>query len=209
MRIQRPLHLLLSLVFLAAAFSAATVVENGGTTSSDDNTDFIRTSCNTTLYPKVCYSSLSRHANAVQQNPGQLARVAIAVSLLKVQSAASYLSNLTLKAGNSPAAKEVHDCFSKLDDAVDQIRDSLKQMRQIGSSGVGAGDGTSSFRFQMSNVLTWMSAAITNEGTCMDGLNDVSEGPVKTDVSRRVTKVKKITSNALALANSYSNKGMP
>ncbi|XP_061344960.1 21 kDa protein-like [Gastrolobium bilobum] len=207
MRILRPLHLLLSLVFLAAAFSAATAVENGGTTGSDANIDFIRTSCNTTLYPKVCYSSLSRHANDVQQNPSQLARVAIAVSLVKVQSTASYLSNLTLEADNSPAAKAVHDCFSKLDDAVDQIRDSLEQMRQIGSSG--AGDGTSSFQFQMSNVQTWMSAAITNEETCMDGLNDVSEGPVKTDVSRRVTKVKKITSNALALANSYSNKGMP
>ncbi|XP_061349278.1 21 kDa protein-like [Gastrolobium bilobum] len=207
MRTQRPLHLLLSLVFLAAAFSAATAIENGRTTGSDGNTDFIRTSCNTTLYPKICYSSLSRHANAVQQNPGQLARVAIAVSLLKVQSTTSYLSNLTREAGNSPAVEAVHDCFSKLDDAVDQIRDSLEQMRQIGSSG--AGDGTSSFRFQMSNVLTWMSAALTNEGTCMDGFNDVSDGLVKTDVSRRVTKVKKITSNALALANSYSNKGMP
>ncbi|XP_061349273.1 21 kDa protein-like [Gastrolobium bilobum] len=134
---------------------------------------------------KIFFPTLpfSRHANAVRQNPGQLTRIAIVVSLLKVQSATSYLSNLARETDNSPATKVVHDCFSKLDDAINQIRDSLEQMQHIGS--FGASDGTSSFRFQMSNVLTWMSAVINNEGTCMDGFNDVSEGLVKTDVSRR------------------------
>lgn len=65
------------------------------------------------------------------------------------------------------------------------------------------------FRFQMSNVQTWMSAALTEEETCTDGFEDVPEGTVKTDVCDRVSYVKKFTSNALALVNSYANNGMP
>lgn len=211
MRTQRLHHLLLSLFLLAAAFSnkhfTATAIDDAAEAPAADD-DFIRTSCNTTLYPNVCFTSLSRYANAVQQNPGQLARVAIAVSLSKVHRAATYVSNLTRDAdytADSRAVSALRDCFSNLGDAVDEIRGSLKQMRQIGAAGNGAG----SFLFQMSNVQTWMSAALTDEETCTDGFQDVADCSVKTDVCDRVTAVKKFTSNALALVNSYANKGMP
>ncbi|KAJ7942916.1 21 kDa protein [Quillaja saponaria] len=170
--------------------------------------DFIRTSCGTTLYPDLCYNSLSRYSNAVQQNPAQLARIAIAVSLSKARHMTSYVSNLTRQAdyrANSRATSALHDCFSNLGDAVDEIRGSLKQMRQLGAAGAGA----ESFRFQMSNVQTWMSAALTDEETCTDGFEDVPEGTVKVDVCDRVTKVKKLTSNALALVNSFAANGTP
>ncbi|KAL1363661.1 hypothetical protein HN51_011865 [Arachis hypogaea] len=217
MRTQRPHCLLfLSLLCLLATFSnlhrtvtAVYDAESPAAPAADDgDTTFIRTSCNNTLYPDVCYSSLSRYANAVQQDPGQLARVAIAVTLSKVHRTASYVSNLTRDAdytADSHATSALHDCFTNLGDAVDEIRGSLKQMRQIGAAGTGAG----SFLFQMSNVQTWMSAALTDEETCTDGFQDVAECPVKADVCDRVTKVKKFTSNALALVNTYANKGGP
>ncbi|GAU31461.1 hypothetical protein TSUD_72420 [Trifolium subterraneum] len=213
MRTQRSHHfLLLSILFFASTFSYLRLVTATGAeppiTGNNDDTEYIRSSCNTTLYPDICYTSLSRYANAVQQNPGQLARIAIAVSFSKVHRTASYLSNLTRVAdysGNSRAALALHDCFSNLDDAVDEIRGSIKQMRQLGA----AGSGTDSFLFQMSNVQTWMSAALTDEETCTDGFQDVEDCPMKSDVENRVTKVKKFTSNALALVNGYAKKGMP
>lgn len=210
MRTQHSHHLfLLSIIFIASTFSSSTSTgEQPPTTGNDGDTEFIRSSCNTTLYPDICYTSLSRYANAVQQNPGQLARIAIAVSFSKVHRTATYLSNLTRVAdygGNSRAALALHDCFSNLNDAVDEIRGSIKQMRQIGAAGAGA----DSFLFQMSNIQTWMSAALTDEETCTDGFQDVENCPMKTDVNDRVTKVKKFTSNALALVNGYASKGMP
>ncbi|KAL2342462.1 hypothetical protein Fmac_003747 [Flemingia macrophylla] len=210
-------HLLLLLFAAAAALSSLHRVSAGGgdegsapAPSYDGDAEFIRSSCNSTLYPDVCYTSLSRYANAVQQKPGQLARVAIAVSLAKVHRAASHLSNLTRDAdyaGSSRASLALRDCFSNLGDAADEIRGSLKQMREIGGSS--SSSSSSSFLFQMSNVQTWMSAALTDEETCTDGFQDVAECPVKTDVCDRVSSVKKFTSNALALVNSYANKGMP
>ncbi|KJU81240.1 hypothetical protein N619_00155, partial [Ectopseudomonas oleovorans] len=76
-------------------------------------------------------------------------------------------------------------------DAVDQIRRSLKQMRHLGGSG-------ESLRFLLSNVQTYMSAALTNEDTCLEGFQDLASGPVKTDVCGRVAPVRQLTSNALA-----------
>ncbi|XP_038697287.1 21 kDa protein-like [Tripterygium wilfordii] len=193
-----PLLLLLNLHSIGAVVSA------DPTTESSDS-EYIRTSCGSTLYPDVCYTSLSRYASAVQSDPGRLARVAIAVNLSNARKMASYLSNLTREGGtNTGAASALHDCVSNLGDAVDEIEDSLKQMRDIGAGGA------SDFRFKISNVQTWMSAALTDEETCTDGFEDVPEGDkIKEKVLEGVGDVKKLTSNAVALVNNYASKGTP
>lgn len=84
-------------------------------------------------------------------------------------------------------------------DAVEQIRDSLTQMLKLNGSG-------ESLRFQMSNVQTYMSAALTNEDTCTDGFEEVNDGPMKKDICDRTVKVKQVTSNALSLVNRYVSK---
>ncbi|KAK6778358.1 hypothetical protein RDI58_025076 [Solanum bulbocastanum] len=168
-----------------------------------DDSDYIRSSCKTTLYPDTCYHSLNHYATAVQRDPGRLARVAIGVSLAKAKRMSAFVSNLSREAdyGAQPrAVAALHDCFSVFGDAVDQIRDSLSQMRTLGGS-------SESLRFQMSNVQTWMSAALSNEDTCTDGFEDVSDDePLKLDVCNRAGKVKEVTSNALAFINSFANK---
>ncbi|XP_073147986.1 pectinesterase inhibitor 7-like [Henckelia pumila] len=175
--------------------------------ASASPTSYIRSSCDTsTLYPDLCYFSLVRYANAVQQDPARLARAAIGVSLFKAKRVASYISNLTSLGDYGPdprAAAALHDCFSVFGDAVDQIRGSLKQMRRL--RGARRGE---ELMFEMSNVQTWMSAALTNEDTCTDGLADVADGPMKIDVCDRAVRVKEVTSNALALVNSFVAKVM-
>lgn len=211
------LHLF-SLLFFTSFFIliikpiSAVGYSDPGTATNANGTDFIRTSCSTTLYPDLCFSALSRYAVSVQRNPEQLARVAISVSLAKAKNVAAYVSNLSRQAdyGADPrAAAALHDCFSNFGDAVDEIRGSLRQMRHLNIGGTRAG-GDESFRFQMSNVQTWMSAALTDQETCTDGFQDVVDGPVKKDICDRTTDVKKHTSIALALVNSYAeNNSVP
>ncbi|CAL5430632.1 unnamed protein product [Camellia sinensis] len=207
MKNQRHITSLLTLLSAAVLLhlppiATAVAYSSDPPTNTNTNTDYIRTSCGETLYPDLCYTSLSCYANAVQQDPARLARVAIGVSLSKARHTVTYLSNVSRSAdyGSEPrAASALHDCFSVFGDAVDQIHGSLKQMRLLGIGG-------ESVRFQMSNVQTWMSAALTNEETCTDGFEDVADGDVKTNVCDRVVKVKEVTSNALALVNSYASK---
>ncbi|KAL6988196.1 hypothetical protein U1Q18_013943, partial [Sarracenia purpurea var. burkii] len=116
---------------------------------------------------------------------------------------AAYLFNTSRLAdygADSRASAALHDCSTVFGDAIDQIRGSLMQMKRLGSGG-------ESLRFQMSNVQTWMSAALTNEETCIDGFQNVDDdGRVKAEVCDRAVKVKEVTSNALALVNNFAAK---
>lgn len=213
MKLQRQRPLILSLLFAATLLflrlhpAAADDADAATSTNATANCiEFIRSSCVITLYPDVCYSSLSRYANAIQQDPASLTRVAITISLANSRRMAAYVSNLSHVGdygADHRAASALHDCFENFDDAVDEIRGSLNQMRQINDVDV------PSFRFQMSNVQTWMSAALTDQETCTDGFNDVAEGPMKAEVCAKAEKVKKHTSNALALVNSFVQKKIP
>ncbi|KAK9106553.1 hypothetical protein Syun_022564 [Stephania yunnanensis] len=123
----------------------------------------------------------------------------------------SALSHQTNVGAEPKAVSALRDCFSTLRDAVDEIRSSLAELRRMPSAGSisgtsGPSGGADDFRFQMSNVQTWMSAALTNEDTCTDGFDVVADSQVKAGVCDQATKVKKVTSNALALVNSFAAK---
>ncbi|KAK4764535.1 hypothetical protein SAY86_025625 [Trapa natans] len=198
------IHFLLAIPFLLLHPISAFRSSGGGKLNA---TGYIRSSCASTLYPEVCYSSLHRYAGAIRSEPDRLARIAISVSLSKARRMAAYVSRLSRQAdyyeADTESAAALHDCFSNFGDAVDEIRGSLNQMRGLDASS------QESFRFQVSNVQTWMSAALTDEETCTDGFEDLPEGPVKSDVSAKATAVKQVTSNALALVNSFVNQAAP
>ncbi|KNA10819.1 hypothetical protein SOVF_140490 [Spinacia oleracea] len=171
--------------------------------------DFIRSSCNATLYPDICYTSLSGYANAIRLDPAQLARISIGVTLARARHTTTFFTNMTQRADYGPDPREasaLHDCTSTFGDAVKQMHDSLREMSQLASAaGIGNSYNTKSvIMFQVSNVQTWMSAALTNEDTCTDGFQDVAACPVKDAVLEKVVMVKEYTSNALALVNSFA-----
>ncbi|KAF9625257.1 hypothetical protein IFM89_020843 [Coptis chinensis] len=188
---------LLSLATLL--FLLPTILAVKPSNPNNNATDFIRKSCNATLYPDICYTSLSRYAKAVQHNSAQLARIAISVSLSKARNMMSHITTLSRQTNGggaeARAAAALHDCYSTFDDAVDQMQRSINEMKHFGTG--------EKFKFQMSNVQTWMSAALTNEETCTDGFDVVFDGPMKSDVCNRASNVKKFTSNGLALVNNF------
>ncbi|XP_054823123.1 pectinesterase inhibitor 7-like [Prosopis cineraria] len=190
--------LIFSLLLLAATFHH--LPQSSAAVPGDS--DFIRSACNTTLYADLCHSSISPYANAIKQNPSALARVGVAVAHAVVRGVATDVSALSREA-KGRAAGAINDCISILGDAVDQMSESLGQLRQI-AAGKG-GD----FKFAIDTVLTEMSAALTNEDTCTDEFQDEPEGPVKNKVVDGVAKANKFTSIALAFVNYYAKKGSP
>lgn len=197
----------LLLLLIAFFFNPTTAFPTTTPSTTTAPFAFIRSSCNTTLYPDLCYTSLSRYANAVHLDPAQLARIAIGVTLVRARHATAFFTNMTQRADYGPdprATSALHDCSSTFHDAVDQIRKSLKQMNQLASGAESSSSSTEAVRFELSNVQTWMSAALTNEDTCTDGFQDVADCPVKNAVFDKVMIVKEYTSNALALVNSFA-----
>ncbi len=89
------------------------------------------------------------------------------------------------------------DCVEELSDSVDELQRSIVEMGSI--------IGGSNFEVQMNDILTWVSAALTDDDTCMDGFaGNAMNGNVKTIVRRHILKVAHLTSNALALIKNYA-----
>lgn len=93
------------------------------------------------------------------------------------------------------------DCLEELSDAIYELEISLEEMHHSGSH---HGPG-SNFYLVMSDIQTWVSAALTDDDTCMDGFSGNNmNGDVKIAARRLVLKVAQLTSVGLALVNNYA-----
>ncbi|KAJ4954337.1 hypothetical protein NE237_011120 [Protea cynaroides] len=78
----------------------------------------------------------------------------------------------------------------------DCVTESLQQMKDLGGS---------NFEFKKSNLETWVSAALTDDNTCMDGLVGLN-GKVEKSIRSSATTAERLTSNALAIINGLTSR---
>ncbi|URD81976.1 21 kDa protein [Musa troglodytarum] len=96
------------------------------------------------------------------------------------------------------ASGAVQDCMETMRDSVDRLRRSVQEMKRMGRAR------SPRFAWHLSNVQTWVSAALTDEGTCLDSLSQNAGPAVRAAIRKRVVEVAHVTSNALALVNRLS-----
>ncbi|XVF13309.1 hypothetical protein REPUB_Repub08aG0197600 [Reevesia pubescens] len=191
---------LFMLVFSFAFYMAGMAASASTSTSNSSPTDYIVTSCKATRYPALCVECLSGYASAIGQNKQHLAQTALSVGLSRAQSAAAFVAKMTQMRGIKPRERQaVKDCIENMGDTVDRLSQSVKELGHMGRA-VGQ-----DFMLHMSNVQTWVSAALTDENTCLDGFaGSVMDGNIKIAIRRRVVHVAQVTSNALALVNRFA-----
>ncbi|KAF5480272.1 hypothetical protein F2P56_001035 [Juglans regia] len=160
----------------------------------------IKTVCSSTTYPQVCYGSLSPYASKIKANPQKLCNTALSVAIKAARSASSTISKLSKKKGLTRSeAAVIKDCVENIKDTVDELKHSLKEMGNLGGSDV---------QVKIDNIKTWVSAAITDEGTCTDGFSGQRVSTtLRNKIRVIILNVARPTSNALSLINtlySYS-----
>ncbi|KAJ8504749.1 hypothetical protein OPV22_005635 [Ensete ventricosum] len=186
----------LSCLCVLLLFSVHLIACNGARVGPQDSksTEFIRASCAATEYPALCFSSLSSYASSIRTSPMQLADVALSVSLAGARSASAALSRSVAGRAMAPrVAAAVKDCLETMGDSVDELRESLAAMRHVAGRNAA---------YQINSIQTWVSAALTDEDTCVDGFaSGAMDGEVKNMVRSHVVYVAQLSSNALALVN--------
>ncbi|KAF5480271.1 hypothetical protein F2P56_001034 [Juglans regia] len=184
------LTLLLSIINSHLSLASAAT----STSSTQTYKTYIKTTCNSTLYPKVCYKSLSYHASEIKTDPLKLCNAALEVALEAAQNTSSTVSKISKQTGLlSTETAVIEDCIDNVKDSIYELRDSQNAMGQLGGSNA---------EFQIDNVKTWVSAAITDENTCLDGLDEMKVNTtVKKKIRKSILNLCKMTSNALALIN--------
>lgn len=161
--------------------------------------NFIKTSCNSTLYPALCYKYLSSHASTIKTDSVKLCNTALTVNLKAANKTSALVTSMAKKGGLRPSEKAViEDCNEEIDDCVDELRKASNVLDNLRDA-LNKED-------QMADIKTWVSAAMTDEDTCMDEFeeNNVRES-VKNKIKKSIVDLRKITSNSLALINRLSN----
>ncbi|KAJ0098892.1 hypothetical protein Patl1_19924 [Pistacia atlantica] len=169
-------------------------------TKSSSDTTFIKTSCKSTTYPALCVQSLSTYATSIQQSPRQLALTALSVSLSRAHSTKSFVTKLKkFKNLKHREIGAIADCVEEMSDSVDRLSKSVQELKHMGQAK------GQDFLMHMSNVETWVSAALTDENTCVDGFaGKALNGKIKDSIKGQVVNVAQVTSNALALINKFA-----
>uniref|UniRef100_A0A0E0M639 Pectinesterase inhibitor domain-containing protein n=1 Tax=Oryza punctata TaxID=4537 RepID=A0A0E0M639_ORYPU len=194
----------ISLVFLFLFFTATSATRRlddaGGQPTTSSAMAFLRSRCATTRYPDVCYDSLLPYVSTFQTSHVKLAIAAADVAAAKLRAFSARIKDLLVHSAGGVARVDaaLKDCKSTISDADNLARRSSAELGQLDVS-------SSQARWHVSNVKTWLSAAITNEGTCTDGFEEAGEAaaasPAGKEVAARVARVKQHTSIALALVN--------
>lgn len=182
---------------MAAILSSVAATKLGNPVRRDKHmADFIKTSCNVTLYPQICVSSLSSYAGTLKPKQSDIVNAAVQVSLVNVHNVSVWAAGLqTRRTTMSKREKSaLKDCMQNFRTTTDQMHQSLAELKHLKRT---------TFKLQMSNVETWMSAALTNQDSCLDGFK-VAKGRVKGMVTDRVHYLCKLISNALALVNKFA-----
>uniref|UniRef100_A0A5B6YXA6 Pectinesterase inhibitor domain-containing protein n=1 Tax=Davidia involucrata TaxID=16924 RepID=A0A5B6YXA6_DAVIN len=191
----RPILSLLPLIL-----SILYITGKSGSTASATN--FIEASCKATLYPAFCVQTLSVHAAKIQESPYQLAQTALSEGLFRAQQSKAFLSNLAKESGpQAGKGGALKDCLGQIDDAVDLLTKSVQEGTLILNSN------GENFSLHHSNIMTWASAALTNEDTCVEGVsNQVFDVTMQNSIKTQVVNVKESISIALALFKQYAEK---
>ncbi|PON93634.1 Pectinesterase inhibitor domain containing protein [Trema orientale] len=179
------LTLLIGLLIGALIHESTTEPPESPSLDSNSAESVVRAACNVTRYPDSCFASIITAAGLNgSSDPGSVLKVSVEVSVAE-------LSKLTtqLKAMNSGEAA-LRDCRELVEEA----------LSRLGESERAVADATEA---KMKDAQTWIGAAVTDLGTCLEGLEEVGSTALLDEVKVKMNKSKEYTSNALAIVANF------
>ncbi|KAL7083321.1 hypothetical protein ACP275_14G154100 [Erythranthe tilingii] len=164
---------------------------------------FIEIQCQQTLYPDLCIRSLSYYVSNFTSNLSlrRLAQVALRVTLANAESTKTYVADVAKELNETKSYRFAKECLDQISDGVAQLSNCIKETQMIKEDGETAID----FPWHASNVKTWMSTALTDASTCVDGFSGRAFGGKKRAmIKAKVLNLQQATSISLALFNRFA-----
>ncbi|XP_011033782.1 PREDICTED: pectinesterase 3-like [Populus euphratica] len=181
------LTLILGLALAALIQESNTEPDEFPSLSSSNSAESIKTVCDMTLYPSSCFTSISSLNISTKPDPEAIFKLSLKVSITELK----YLSSLftSLHDVNSQAA--MRDCVSLFGNSLGNLNDSLLAME--------VGPGEKMLTLEKANdIQTWISAAMTDQETCIDGLEEM-ESVLPDEIKAKVERSKDFLSISLAI----------
>ncbi|GLJ13606.1 hypothetical protein SUGI_0216210 [Cryptomeria japonica] len=192
------LTVLTSILLLAAHVFVA--VEASVGSNADDNrhhhswktvSKVANSVCSKTRYPQRCVSSMASYPAYQTAKLGDLTNVALQVSMQRAQKARDFTLGLQNNVMNERERAAWQDCLELFEDTIERL------------------NVCSSNGFLEKDSPVWLSAALTNQETCLNGFRDLNlsaSNPIQAFMASRAVNLSELVSNSLSM---YKLSTMP
>lgn len=163
--------------------------------SSPAASSSIKVMCSVTKYPDSCYSNISsmKGSNATV-DPKEIFKLAFGVAVDALSKVSSLSDTFLAVPTNDTRLKAaLRDCKELFDDAIGQLNASLELLQQP----AGGGDKLLT-ALKIDNLRAWLSAAVTEMETCLDGFEGTTCG-FREKMEAAMVNSTQFTSNGLAI----------
>ncbi|CAL0305434.1 unnamed protein product [Lupinus luteus] len=202
------ISLLAVVLIIASAVSAIIILSVRTQASSNDQnaptlrskpTQAISRTCSKTQFPTLCINYLLDFPGSKTASEKDLIHISINMTLQHLSKAlySSALLSSSISSVNPRVSAAYDDCLELLDESIDAVARSLSSVATPSSSI----SGTVTSLGSSDDVLTWLSAALTNQDTCAEGFADTS-GDIKNQMSNNLRDLSELVSNSLAIFSS-------
>lgn len=203
-------------LFIFASFASLLVVAIVATTiaqtrKNDTATDggaaqmqaVVKSTCAVTLYPELCVSTVHAAATAaslVIKSSKDVLLTALNYTIYTVER--NYFTIKKTAAGRSLTRREktaLHDCLEMIDDTLEELRESETELKYYGFKNYSLAE-------HKENLETLLSAAQTNQDSCLDGFSHAeADEKVREALIKGQMHVFRLVSNVLAIVKNLSD----
>ncbi|PIM98666.1 Pectinesterase [Handroanthus impetiginosus] len=162
----------------------------------------IKSTCATTLYPELCISTVNAAAvstSAIKSSKDVLI-AALNYTIYTVET--NYFTVKKIGSRSSLTAREktaLHDCLEMIDDTLDELRRSEMELKDYGFKNYSLAD-------HKENLVNLLSAAQTNQETCLDGFShDNADKKVRQALLDGQMHIFRLVSNVLAIIKNLAD----
>ncbi|KAL4323714.1 hypothetical protein GQ457_11G032940 [Hibiscus cannabinus] len=180
-------------VIIVSAVCAVVVVElregEGSTATTPiprKPTKAISRTCGQTRFRRLCVNSLLQFPASLTASEQDLVHISFNVTLQRLNKALYTTTSISGIHMDPRLRSAYDDCLELLEDSVDALSRSL-------SSVIPSQNGGST-----QDVMTWLSAALTNQDTCTEGFDGL-RGAVKDQVAAKLADLSELVSNCLSI----------
>lgn len=151
--------------------------------------------CKATRYPDSCFSSISSLPESNTTDPELLFKLSLRVAIDELSKLSSVPSKLRANAEHDARLQKAIDvCSSVIGDALDRLKDSISSLGTVTGRIVSSAS--------VNDVETWLSAALTDQDTCLDALGELNSTAARGSLQEIETAMRNSTefaSNSLAI----------
>ncbi|XP_031474524.1 pectinesterase-like [Nymphaea colorata] len=196
---RRILIISISSIFLVAIILAAIVgtsaskEKGSGEQSSPSQTSStsIKAMCALTTYPGQCSSSLENVTATNVANPDEFFLLTLQVAMNELLRVASVPAKLANQTEDRLLRKALANCHFLMEDSIYGINSTILALHKANVE-------KKLNESQVDDLKTWLSAALTNFDTCLDGLENTT-GSFNESMHTTLTNSTQFTSNSLAV----------